>query len=188
MRPPGILESGNGVPRHRPLGVLVASPLQAALAGCGSSRAREKRRSDRGSNVRPDHYRADLPAALRTYVSDPTNIRDAYVSEPEVKPIGPQKRYVSCLRFNAKNGEGRYVGDRELLAVFVSGRFDQLVELQPKPANPVESGDRNEGTVRSGRLQAFPGAGGHEPVTGDRSGSTLRRDSPQRRSDPPLWC
>jgi len=119
--------------RRRPIGVLVALALAMALAGCGASRSREER--EERINVHPDNYRADLLAALHTYVNDPTNIRDAYLSDPAIKPLGTQNRYVACVRYNAKNSDGRYTGNREVLATFVAGRFDQFVDLQLNPAN-----------------------------------------------------
>ncbi|MFI4982097.1 MAG: hypothetical protein ACHQIO_17250, partial [Nevskiales bacterium] len=118
---------------RRPIGALVALALAVALAGCGSSRSREEREAR--INVYPDNYRADLQAALHAYVIDPTNIRDAFVSDPAIKPLGTQNRYVACLRYNAKNSDGRYTGSKDVLAIFVSGRFDQFVDLQLNPAN-----------------------------------------------------
>ena len=119
--------------RCRPIGALVALTLAVALTGCGSGRSREEREAR--INVYPDNYRADLLAALHTYVNDPTNIRDAYLSDPAIKPLGTQNRYVACVRYNAKNSDGRYTGNREVLATFVAGRFDQFVDLQLNPAN-----------------------------------------------------
>jgi hypothetical protein len=121
--------------RRRPLGVLLTVGLAMALAGCGSGRSREEHEAR--INVYPDNYKADLLAALHTYVSDPTNIRDAYVSEPAVRPIGRQNRYAACVRFNARNSDRRYIGSRDVLAVFASGRFDQFIDSsgQVGPAN-----------------------------------------------------
>jgi len=65
---------------------------------------------------------------LHTYVSDPANIRDAYVSDPALRPIGAQNRYAACVRFNARNSDGRYSGSKDVVAVFVAGRFDQFVD------------------------------------------------------------
>jgi len=72
--------------RCQPLGVLLIIGLAVLLVGCGSGRLREEREAI--VNIYPDHYRADLLAALHTYMSDPTHIRDAYVSEPAINPIG----------------------------------------------------------------------------------------------------
>jgi hypothetical protein len=116
-----------------------------ALAGCSSGHSREEREAR--INVYPDNYRADVTAALHTYVSDPTNIRDAYITEPAIKQIGAQNRYAACVRFNAKNSDGRYVGSKDVLAIFISGRFDQFVDPalaatanqnQLSQANPVK--------------------------------------------------
>ena len=120
--------------RCRPLGLLLIIGLAVPLVGCGSGRSREEREAR--VNIYPDHYRADILAALHTYVSDPTGIRDAYVSDPTVSPIGRQNRYAACVRFNARNSDGRYVGSRDVLAVFAAGRFDQFLDsAQSGPAN-----------------------------------------------------
>ena len=105
---------------------ILASLMVLALAACASGPSREAREAR--VNVFPDHYKADLAAAVRTYVADPTKIRDAYVSDPGIRAIGPQNRYAACVRFNAKNSDGRYLGSRDLMAIFVAGRFDQFVD------------------------------------------------------------
>lgn len=122
--------------RCRPLGILFVGALAAALSGCGSGRSWEER--DAILNVYPNNYRADLLAAVHTYVSDPTNIRDGYVSDPAIRPVGRQNRYVACVRFNARNSDGRYTGSRDVLAVFVAGRFDQFID----PSAPANSSNQ----------------------------------------------
>src|SRR5262249_51480295 len=62
------------------------------------------------------------------YLNDPSQIRDAAVSEPMIKTVGTDNRYVVCLRYNARNTQGKYAGARDRLAVFLSGRFDRIVE------------------------------------------------------------
>jgi len=121
--------------RRRPIGAIVTMAIAVAMAGCGSGRLREEREAR--INVYPSNYRADLLAALHTYVSDPSNIRDAYVSEPALRPIGTQNRYAACVRFNARNSDGRYTGSNDVLALFVAGRFDQFIDASTQfgPAN-----------------------------------------------------
>ena len=41
-------------------------------------------------------------AYLRTYLNDPTGIREAAISEPALKPVGTGDRCVVCVRFNPK--------------------------------------------------------------------------------------
>ena len=123
--------------RRWPLGVLLIIGLAVLLAGCGAGRLREEREEREARiNTYPDNYRAELLAALHTYVSDPKGIRDAYVSDPTVSPIGRQNRYAACVRFNARNSDGRYVGTRDVLAVFAAGRFDQFID-ESTPFGPA---------------------------------------------------
>lgn len=121
--------------RCRPLRVLPVVCFAAALLGCASGLSREEREAR--INLPPDNYRADILAGLHSYLSDPTHIRDAYISDPSLQPIGRQSRYVACVRFNARNTDGRYAGSRDVLAVFVAGRFDQFIDdlTQLGPAN-----------------------------------------------------
>jgi len=140
--------------RCRPLGVLLVVALAVALSACGSGRSREEREAI--INVYPSNYKADLLAAVHTYVSDPTNIRDAYVSDPAIRPIGTQNRYVACLRFNARNSDGRYVGSRDVLAVFTAGRFDQFVDPSAGPANPSSQASAIKELCSQAEYQRFP--------------------------------
>src|SRR5208282_4776529 len=52
--------------------------------------------------IYPTNYKIDILAALHVYLNDPTGIRDAGISDPALKPVGDAKRYVVCVRFNAK--------------------------------------------------------------------------------------
>jgi hypothetical protein len=117
---------------YGPILVLAAA---AALAGCTDMMAQRAEREAR-INVFPDNYRADIVGAMRAYVADPTNIRDAALSDPAIRPLGGPNRYTACVRFNAKNGDGRYIGVRDVMAVFSNGRLEQFVELAPQPDQP----------------------------------------------------
>ena len=68
-------------------------------------------------------------AAMHAYLNDPTGIRDATISEPMFKPIGNGTRYVVCLRFNGKQDNGMYAGDKLIAAEFLAGRFDDFVDV-----------------------------------------------------------
>lgn len=82
----------------------------------------------------PTNYKTDILAAMHVYLNDPTGIRDAGISVPALQPVGGAKRYVVCLRYNAKTrfdakkGSADYAGMKETAAVFVDGRFDRFVE------------------------------------------------------------
>jgi hypothetical protein len=114
--------------------VLAAAALAAGLCGCGTGPSREEREAR--LNSYPDRYKADLLAAMHAYAADPTNIRDAYVTDPALRPVGSQNRYTVCLRFNAKDSSGRYVGSRDIMGVFIAGRFDQFIDQSTIASQP----------------------------------------------------
>lgn len=79
-------------------------------------------------NVYPDNYRAELLAFLHTYLNDPTNVREAQIAEPVLRQVKSTDRYVVCLKYDAKNNDGRYMGVKETIAIYVRGRFNQLID------------------------------------------------------------
>ena len=101
------------------------------LGGCahdvGPSEAELKAQWE-AQNVPPQNYKQDLLAFLRTYLNDPTHIRDAAVSPPVLKPFGPGDRYIACVRYNARNSDGKYAGDKFGAATFVSGKLDRFLD------------------------------------------------------------
>jgi hypothetical protein len=121
------------------LSVFVSALMAAivALTGCSVFRSRADREErDSRQNVFPANYKADLTAAMHAYLTDPTNIRDAYVTDPAIRNVDERNRYSVCLRFNAKNSDGRYAGSRDMLAIFVGGRFNQFVDPTITPDQP----------------------------------------------------
>jgi hypothetical protein len=114
---------------------LLALPLAALACGC----AREMPAVVSDPNVMPTNYKAEILAYLRTYLNDPTGVRGAYISEPELRtvpattpfsaterPTPAHQRYMVCLRFNAKDSTGKYEGSRDRLVAFLDGRLDTL--------------------------------------------------------------
>ncbi len=77
-------------------------------------------------NTLPVNYKPDILGAMHAYLNDPTGIRDAGISEPALKTVGNAKRYVVCVRFNAKKRGNDYAGVKEIAAVFMVGRFDRF--------------------------------------------------------------
>jgi len=116
----------NGGGRRRHVGLIIMALALSACAG-GHHRTDE---AGEGVNAYPTNYKTDILAAMRVYLSDPTAIRDASISEPVLKPasLTTPSRYMLCLRFNPKKTATVYEGMREVAAVFVAGRFDQFVE------------------------------------------------------------
>jgi hypothetical protein len=95
------------------------------LAACSGVDNQERVVAD--PNIAPSGYKAEIQAFLRSYLNDPTGIRGAFVSEPEVMDLGGVRRYASCLRFNARKSGGQYEGSKDRVVVFLNGRLDTMV-------------------------------------------------------------
>lgn len=140
-----------------PLGVLFAAGLAMTLAGCGSKLREERLEREERLNVYPATYRVDIVAAMHSYASDPASIRDAWIAEPAIAQVGRQRRYAACLRFSARNSDGRYAA-RNALAVFSSGRFDQFVEASAStdPASQESLSALMKGICEAAEYKRFP--------------------------------
>ncbi len=101
------------------------------VGGCatdvGPSPAELKAQWD-AQNVFPQNYKTDLMAFLRTYLNDPTHIRSAAVSQPQLKNVGPGERYIACVHYNARKENGQYAGTKTGVATYVSGKLDRFFD------------------------------------------------------------
>jgi hypothetical protein len=113
------------------LGLSAVLPVALLLAACSTSlepSAAELEARWNAQNVAPADYKQDLLAFLRTYLNDPSHVRDAGVSQPALKRAGPGDRYVACVRYNARSEGGKYAGVKEGAAIYVSGKLDRFVD------------------------------------------------------------
>jgi hypothetical protein len=111
--------------------------LPIALAACASS---DESKSitftdDRGVSNQPfpNAYRAEILAFMKTYLNNPVGVRDAAMAEPVQRTIGGRLRYVSCLRFTAREADGSYREPRERAVLFVDSRLDRVIENASEP-------------------------------------------------------
>ena len=107
--------------------------LAAGLVSCISSDDDSRSISytdDRGVSNQPypDSYRPQLLAFLKTYLNNPVGVRDAVMADPVQRTVGGRLRYISCLRFSARDSDGTYHDPRERAVVYVDGRLDHVVE------------------------------------------------------------
>jgi hypothetical protein len=111
--------------------------LPVALAACaGGDESRSiTYTDDRGVSNQPfpNNYRAELLAFMRTYLNDPTGVRDAALAEPVQRTVGGRLRYVTCLRFTPRESDGSYRGIRERALLYVDGRLDRIIENASEP-------------------------------------------------------
>jgi hypothetical protein len=101
------------------------------LAACADSDDRNIGFSDDRGAVNqpyPANYKAELTAFLRTYLNNPVGVREASMAEPVQRTVGGRLRYISCLRYNAREADGSYGGTRERGVVYIDGRLDRIME------------------------------------------------------------
>ncbi len=117
--------SGSGAPMTQRRCARIAAVLLATamVSACASEQPSVMTGEP---NIPPANYKAEILAYLRTYLNNPAGVREAYITEPSLLTVGGTQRYVSCLRFNAKNSVGKYEGSKERVVAFLSGRFDTL--------------------------------------------------------------
>ncbi len=130
---------------------LILVPLAMLLASCSSFRSNpdEPSPSERAAireaqNVAPANYRADVIAYMRNYLNDPTGVRNASISQPQIKDLATGARYVACMRYDAKKSGGGYAGTKTALIVFISGKLDRVIQPQVTRA-PRENAETADG-------------------------------------------
>lgn len=101
-----------------------AALLAAALGGCLTSGVPTE---DRAQPL-PQNFRAELLAFYKTYLTNPVGVRDAALAEPVLRKIGGRQRYVVCVRYDARQTDGRPRGVQEQAVVFIDGRLDRAVD------------------------------------------------------------
>ncbi|NEW86107.1 hypothetical protein DU475_02365 [Rhodopseudomonas sp. WA056] len=109
-------------PQSRPpLRAALALPLAALLGACaiGGSASFD---SDPPQPF-PANYRSEIPAFLRTYLNDPSGLREAAMAEPAQRPVDGRTRWVSCLRFTPRGGTLQ-----DMAIVHVDGRLDRVAQ------------------------------------------------------------
>jgi hypothetical protein len=115
--------------------------LPIALAACaGSDDGRSiTYTDDRGvaNQPFPNNYRAEVLAFMKTYLNNPIGVRDAAMAEPVQRVIGGRLRYVTCLRYSARDSDGNYRESRERAILYVDGRLDRLIENAGEPCAGV---------------------------------------------------
>lgn len=104
--------------------------LPLALACCGGVERGISFTDDQGTGEQPvpKNARAELLSFFRTYINNPVGVRDAVLAEPVQRMVGGRLRYVSCVRYTAKDMDGKYQPPQERGVMFVDGRLDRVIE------------------------------------------------------------
>lgn len=111
--------------------------LPVALAACAGSDESKSitYTDDRGVSNQPfpNNYKSEILAFMKTYLNNPVGVRGAAMAEPVQRVVGGRLRYVSCLRFSARDSDGNYREPRESAILFVDGRLDRIIERASEP-------------------------------------------------------
>jgi hypothetical protein len=105
--------------------------ITASLGGCfGGGSGSMTFTDDRGVGNQPfpSNYRSELLAFFRTYLTNPVGVRDAAMAEPIQRNVDGRRRYVSCVRYTARDSSGRIGQPQERAVVHVDARLDRVLE------------------------------------------------------------
>jgi hypothetical protein len=99
------------------------SMMGLLLTACASDANKEP-----DPNIFPAAYKQEILDLLAGTLPDPTNVHDAFVSEPVLATVGKEPRYTICLRYNARDVYRQYSGSQDRLGIFYAGHLNQLIE------------------------------------------------------------
>ncbi len=103
-------------------------PAALALVGCWWDDSHKV--SENATPVQADFHKEALELVTKS-LADPTNIRDAGISDPELRPVEGLQRYVACVRFNPRTPNHDYMGITERIAYFYGGHVNQFLKAAP---------------------------------------------------------
>jgi hypothetical protein len=111
--------------------------LPVALAACAGSDEGKSitYTDDRGVSNQPfpNNYKSEILSFMKTYLNNPVGVRDSVMAEPVQRVVGGRLRYVSCLRFSARDSDGNYREPRDRAILYVDGRLDRILENASDP-------------------------------------------------------
>ncbi len=115
--------------------------IAVVLGACSNFEAMREAadRHEAANTVYPQNYKAEILSFMRTYLNDPTQVREAYISDPIIKMADSVNRYIVCLRYNAKKSGGQYAGSKDSIVTFRQGRLDRIIDSSRDPREARET-------------------------------------------------
>ena len=98
----------------------------AVLAACAPDKL-----SAVDPNVAPtNRYKGEIVETLRALFSknDTTSVSNAVISDPVLRSVAGEQRYVACLRYTAHYADLSMATNTERVAYFYGGHVNQLIE------------------------------------------------------------
>lgn len=111
----------------------VAIPALGAVLGLVLAACTSNGKNDEvNPNIFPTNYKQEILDTMTHILADPTNVRDAFISEPALTTVSKEQRYAACVRSNSRDGSLRYIGSADRIAYFFGGHLNQLIEATPE--------------------------------------------------------
>jgi hypothetical protein len=120
--------------------MLVAAVALAALYGCTAGATVPPANAE----PPPSDYRAAVLHEAKATFFDPYSVRDARISTPRWLSswnLGQGSGWTVCLRANAKNRMGAYIGVTDTVYLFRGGRIISSTSGEPGIGVPYYCGD-----------------------------------------------
>ena len=102
----------------------LALAVALVLAACSS----DKKEPEENPNVFPADYKNEILTTMTTMLDDPTNVRNAYISDPMLRAVVKDERYTVCVRSDSRNISRQYSGSKDRIAIFYGGHLNQLID------------------------------------------------------------
>jgi hypothetical protein len=110
---------------NRTAALCLLSIVILAVTACSSSSSKAP---EENPNQFPANYKEEILNTMSRTLDDPTNIREAYISEPVIRRAGIEERYIVCVRSNSRDVSKQYIGSKDRVGYFYAGHLNQLVE------------------------------------------------------------
>jgi len=98
------------------------------LGPCFGACSSDKKQPEENPNVFPADYKTEILTTMTTMLDNPTNVRNAYISDPILRAAGKEERYIVCVRSDSRNINGQYAGSKDRIAIFYGGHLNQLID------------------------------------------------------------
>jgi hypothetical protein len=112
--------------KTRILAVAAGMMVALATAACSSS----NKDAEPDPNIMPKDYKLEMMNTLQRELDDPTNIRDAFISDPFLTTASREQRYAVCVRSNSRDVTRTYTGAKDRIGYFYAGHLNQLIEAK----------------------------------------------------------
>jgi hypothetical protein len=125
-------EMRNGLVQVRQAGMnlkvrVAAALLAVTVAGCsgfGGPKKDDVTAAD--PNTYPANYRTQIADFLRQSLTSRADYRGALISQPTLKTVGDNQRYVVCLQFNGNSQI------KNKVAIYFAGMISQFIDSTPE--------------------------------------------------------